>query len=69
MSILTVSTYRLLGSCLTLIWVDTLDNVRIGTRLKQEQKVQLAQIIHQAIHPWPIYNDMQRLPCSRSTEP
>ena len=31
--------------------------------------MQLAQIVHQAIHPWPIHNDMQRLPCSRSTGP
>ena len=31
--------------------------------------MQLAQIVHQAIHPWPIHNDMQRLPCNRITGP
>ena len=46
--------------------IKTLGTTRLGIHLKQKQKVQLAQIVHQAIHPRPIHNDMQRLPCNRS---
>ena len=27
--------------------------------------MELPQIIHQAIHPWPIHHNIQRLPCSK----
>lgn len=35
----------------------------IQAYLEQEQKVQLAQVIHQAIHPWPIHHYMERGSC------
>ena len=66
---LTVCIYRLLDSLLTSKWIITLGTACLGIYLQQEQKVQLAQIIHQAVHPRPIHNDMQRLPCNTSTGP